>query len=105
MSDIASPLARLFMVEPENDWRTEAACRSMDAAIFFSPEHFETKQEKDAREAAAKQVCGGCPVREACLDYAVTAQEKYGIWGGLTELERRAVVRRRAAEAKKSRVS
>jgi WhiB family redox-sensing transcriptional regulator len=90
-----SSLARLFMVEPENDWRMRSACRGLDPEMFFSPDGFETKQEKDEREEAAKAVCATCPVREECLDYALKAGERYGIWGGLTELERRSLQRRR----------
>jgi len=92
-----SDLARLFAVEPENDWRTKAACRGLDPDTFFSPDLFESKQEKDEREQAAKAVCSGCAVRTLCLDYAIEAGERYGIWGGLNATERRAIVRRRAA--------
>ncbi|MHA6758045.1 WhiB family transcriptional regulator [Streptacidiphilus sp. PAMC 29251] len=41
-----------------------------------------------ARDQAAKQVCGHCPVREPCLQFALDAREPYGVWGGLTEEER-----------------
>lgn len=92
-------LAKLFLVEPENDWRTDAGCLGLDPALFFSPEAFETKQEKDDREAEAKAVCQSCAVRERCLEYAIKAGERYGIWGGLTEVERRAHVRRNPALA------
>lgn len=91
----SNSLARLFMVEPENDWRNQAACKGLDPEIFFSSDAFESKQEKDEREVAAKAVCAACPVREQCLDYALRAGERYGIWGGLTELERRSLQRRR----------
>ncbi len=97
MSTESTSLARLFLVEPENDWRNQAACRNMDPDVFFSPDAFETKQERDDREAAAKAVCATCPVRERCLEYALEAGERYGIWGGLTELERRALARQRVA--------
>ena len=40
------------------------------------------------REAAAKAVCAGCPVRRECLDHALTSGEPYGVWGGLSEGER-----------------
>lgn len=91
---MSSSLARLFLVEPENDWRARAACRGLDPELFFSPDIFETKQDKDDREERAKAVCAGCPVRAQCLDYAIRAGERYGIWGGMTELERRAYARR-----------
>ncbi|HVE92200.1 MAG TPA: WhiB family transcriptional regulator [Actinomycetota bacterium] len=93
-----TPLSQLFMSEPENDWRADAVCKGMDPEIFFSPDQFETKQDKDDREAVAKEACGRCPVREPCLDYSYKAGERYGIWGGLTEQERRALARRRSSQ-------
>lgn len=98
-------LAKLFMVDYEDDWRAQAACRGMNPDIFFSPDHFENKQEKEEREAQAKAVCVQCSVREECLDYALKAEERYGIWGGLAEQERRALARRRAGGAKRKHVS
>lgn len=92
----ARSLARLFAVEPENDWRNQAACRGLDPDLFFSLDTFETKPDRDDREIQAKAVCAGCPVRVECLEYALQAGERYGIWGGLDEIERRAVQRRRA---------
>ena len=46
----------------------------------------------------AKEVCRGCVVREDCLEYALANGEKFGIWGGLSERERRKIRRRRALE-------
>lgn len=88
-------LAKLFAVEPENDWRNQAACRGMDPDTFFSHDNGENKPDRDDREDTAKAVCAGCVVRLECLEYALTAGERYGIWGGLNELERRALQRRR----------
>lgn len=92
-------LVHLFNVEPENDWRLKAACRGMDPEMFFTSDGFETKQERDEREVEAKSVCARCPVRAECLDYSIKAGERYGVWGGLNELERRSLVRRRHALA------
>ena len=55
--------------------------------------------EKLAREAVAKRICAVCQVRQACLDYALETREGHGVWGGLNETERRAVLRRKALEA------
>ena len=49
-------------------------------------------------EDAAKAVCAACPVRQACLEHALSASEPYGIWGGLTLRERRMLRRTRAVE-------
>jgi len=76
-------------VQVEELWQTRAACRGPHAAIFFPPSHFERKDEKEARESRAKDICSSCPVRQPCLDYAVTIKEPHGIWGGLSEAERR----------------
>ena len=64
-------------------WRELAACRGTDLEVFF-PGRGETA-------GPARQVCAGCPVRQPCLDYAITNRIVYGVWGGLTERERRAL--------------
>ena len=80
----------------EAGWQLDAACRGEDAAAYFAPNYFEKRSEKDAREARAKVICARCPVREPCLAYALRIREPHGVWGGLNEMERRAVLRRRA---------
>lgn len=77
-------------------WQSEAACRGENPDWFFAPNHLEKKEERSAREAKAKAVCATCPVREACLAYALSTREPHGVWGGLNELERRHLVARRA---------
>jgi WhiB family redox-sensing transcriptional regulator len=76
-------------------WQDDAACRGADATLFFAPNYFEKREEKDAREAQAKVICDRCPVREPCLEYALRARDPHGIWGGLNELERRRLLRSR----------
>jgi WhiB family redox-sensing transcriptional regulator len=76
-------------------WQFRAACRGEESALFFAPGYFERKEQKDAREGQAKRICAGCPVREECLDYALRIREPHGIWGGLNEMERRALLRSR----------
>ncbi len=70
-------------------WRNRAACKGPQSAVFFPPSHIERKDEREAREQRAKSICGICPVRSACLDYAIRIHEPHGIWGGLNELERK----------------
>ena len=62
-------------------WRELAACRGTDLEVFF-PGRGETA-------GPARQVCAACPVRQPCLDYAITNRIVHGIWGGLTERQRR----------------
>ena len=90
-------LAAERLTEPT--WRIDAQCRSKNAVHFFAPPHVECKQDRQRREAAARALCAGCPVRTPCLEYALDVREPHGIWGGLTQLERRRLTRRRAAEA------
>jgi len=80
-------------------WRFDAACRDGDASLFFAPSYFEKREEKGAREASAKVICRRCPIRESCLEYALTIRESHGVWGGLNELERRRLLRERPLRA------
>ncbi len=80
-------------------WQFDAACRGEDSALFFAPNYFEKREEKDGREAKAKAICRRCPVREPCLAYALRIREPHGIWGGLNELERRQLLRERSLQA------
>ena len=81
----------------EITWRIAALCRHDDAVHFFAPNHMERKEEKDVREAAARAICGRCPVQNDCLDHALTYGEPHGIWGGLNELQRRRLLQKRSA--------
>lgn len=67
--------------EGELAWQTDALCAQTDPEAFFP--------EKGGSTRDAKRVCEACPVRSECLDYAMAHDEKFGIWGGLSERERR----------------
>jgi WhiB family redox-sensing transcriptional regulator len=73
------------------DWRHHAACREVDPELFFpigntGPALLQIDE--------AKQVCGRCSVQEPCLQWAVDSGQDAGVWGGLSEDERRAYKRR-----------
>ena len=72
-------------------WRQRAACRGIDPDIFYPA------SEEEADEA--KAICAVCPVREACLEYALANRERDGVWGGATERERRRMIRQRRKSA------
>ena len=92
-----SPVApTLSLAQAELSWRASAACQGSTAAAFYPPNSTETREQRQRREGAARELCFGCAVRQECLDYALYVQEPYGIWGGLNELERRRLLRRRA---------
>ncbi|MFC6600295.1 WhiB family transcriptional regulator [Kitasatospora paranensis] len=73
------------------DWQLRAACRAADDQLFFHPSG-ERGQAHDNREAAAKRICARCPVRAQCLEHALAVREPYGVWGGLGEDERIALL-------------
>lgn len=67
----------------ERSWQDDANCIGVDANLFF-PARGESTRE-------AKEVCAGCVVKAECLSYALANGEKYGIWGGTSERERRRI--------------
>jgi WhiB family transcriptional regulator, redox-sensing transcriptional regulator len=74
------------MLTPEDDlWQEKALCAQTDPEAFFP--------EKGGSTREAKRICQGCEVRDACLDYALAHDERFGIWGGLSERERRRLKR------------
>lgn len=77
-----------------DEWRLDAACRDLDTAVFFP--------DTDEAVAVAKAVCATCPVREACLQFALVTRQDDGVWGGLDENERRRLRRRRQEAARKA---
>jgi WhiB family transcriptional regulator, redox-sensing transcriptional regulator len=88
-------LSLLDNAEEVMDWQDDALCREHDNVVFFGEEG-ESELEKQAREAHAKSICQRCPVAEPCLEFAMETNQKYGIWGGLTDKERASLKRRRA---------
>jgi len=69
-----------------HDWTTQAACRDEAPDALFV---------QGAAQNRAKVVCQGCPVRTECLADALDTRTEFGVWGGMTERERRALLRRR----------
>ena len=78
------------------DWQLLAQCRGADADVFYHPDA-ECGPRRTAREQAAKALCAQCPVRQQCLAHALEAREPYGVWGGMTEDERGALLDSRNA--------
>jgi WhiB family transcriptional regulator, redox-sensing transcriptional regulator len=70
----------------QQDWQERALCAQTDPEAFFP--------EKGGSTREAKRICAGCEVRAECLEYALTFDERFGIWGGLSERERRRLKRR-----------
>ena len=64
------------------DWQVNAACRGLDASMFFHPDN-ERGRSRRRREEHAKSICA-----RQCLDWALAVREPYGIWGGMSATER-----------------
>jgi len=79
----------------DDAWQVKAACRGPQALVFFPPSTFERKDEKQDRERRAKAICATCAVKQPCLEYALRIREPHGIWGGLSESERKRVLEKR----------
>ena len=79
---------RLTDEAQDRGWQDYANCLGVDPDLFFP--------ERGASTREAKEVCRGCVVREDCLECALGNSEKFGIWGGMSERERRRIRRQRA---------
>jgi WhiB family redox-sensing transcriptional regulator len=71
--------------QDQQDWQERALCAQTDPEAFFP--------EKGGSTREAKLICAGCEVRAECLEYALAFDERFGIWGGLSERERRRLKR------------
>ena len=67
-------------------WQSDSLCAQTDPEAFFP--------EKGGSTRDAKKICGSCEVRTQCLEYALHNDERFGIWGGLSERERRKLRKR-----------
>ena len=70
----------------EQEWQDQALCAQTDPEAFFP--------EKGGSTREAKKICTGCEVKAECLEYALANDERFGIWGGLSERERRKLKKR-----------
>lgn len=76
-----------FLLRAENAWQSDANCKGVHPDLFYPERGHSTKE--------AKAVCFGCDVQRECLEHALAAGEKFGIWGGKSERERRTLRRER----------
>jgi WhiB family redox-sensing transcriptional regulator len=97
VSILASSLA---LATSDETWRDHALCRDTDPELFFP---VGTTGNALLAIDFAKRVCAQCNVTQECLDYALDTNQDSGIWGGLSEEERRSIRRHRAAAARAAR--
>ncbi|MGV9870275.1 WhiB family transcriptional regulator [Rhodococcus koreensis] len=79
---LPKPIAELW------DWQRDARCISVGSEVFFGPEG-ERRDAREHREHTTKQYCRTCTVRRECRNYALQAGEPFGVWGGMSEVDRR----------------
>ena len=91
MTEVIIPLARVVVMRTDEiddlGWQDQALCAQTDPEAFFP--------EKGGSTREAKKICIGCEVKSECLEFALARDERFGIWGGMSERERRRL--RRAA--------
>lgn len=75
-----APTAPLALLDPDLSWRENALCAQAGPEFFFPAPGSSTRE--------AKKLCGACEGRVACLEYALAHDERFGVWGGLSEKER-----------------
>ena len=82
---VPDPFGMPALTPDDPEWQEKALCAQTDPEAFFP--------EKGGSTREAKRICMGCEVRDACLEYALAHDERFGIWGGLSERERRRLKR------------
>lgn len=80
--------AKLALDDDEATWMVRARCLDADPDAFFP--------EKGGSTREAKRICAQCPVREECLEFSLENRERFGIWGGMSQRERRRLRRKSA---------
>lgn len=81
----ALPQPRKFVESNTDNWREQAACKGMDVSIFFPPAGGEGVKLANR----AKKICATCPVTEPCLQYSLDMNDREGVFGGFTGMQRR----------------
>jgi WhiB family redox-sensing transcriptional regulator len=85
----------------DTDWRADAYCATEAGTKLFFPVGVTGAAEVQIRDA--KSVCSQCPVKAECLQFAITTNQEYGVWGGTSEEERRVLRRQWRAERRAAR--
>lgn len=90
------------MERRSHDWRSQAACTDEDPELFFPVGSTGPAVDQIAE---AKKVCARCAVREPCLEYAISSNQDAGVWGGMSEDERRSLKRKRQRQRRRRMAS
>ncbi len=84
------------------DWREDAVCRDLDPDLFFP---IGVTGHAIEQIDAAKSFCRACPAQNACLEFAITTNQEYGVWGATTEDERRVLRRQWRNQMRRERIA
>ncbi|MCQ4120716.1 WhiB family transcriptional regulator [Rhodococcus tibetensis] len=90
-TDLPKPLSDVW------EWQVHGLCRGVDSSMFFHPDGQRGRIRKQ-RELRAKQLCNRCPVLVQCREHALTVEEPFGVWGGMSESERQAAIEHRRGD-------
>lgn len=82
-------IAMWLEMEPVGPWVEDALCSQTDPEVFFPSHRGGTVKTAEA----AKRICAQCPVQAQCFDYSLRAKEPWGVWGGVSEVERRRITK------------
>jgi len=85
------------------EWQYDGACRDTDPEQFFLEPNMRGLNKRN-REVAAIKVCNTCPVKQACLDHALSVPEIFGVWGGMTEEDRLEILKMKGFKVEYIRV-
>lgn len=85
------------------EWQYEGACRDADPESFFLDPNMRGLNKK-TKELNAIKVCNTCPVKQECLDHALSVPEYFGVWGGMTEEQRLQILKKRGFKVEYIRV-
>lgn len=87
----------------EMDWQWKAACQDIEDPEIFFPVGQYGQPAPEWRIEETKRICRRCPVAEECLKWALDTNQRYGIWGGMSEIERQALKRRSSSQPTNTR--
>jgi WhiB family redox-sensing transcriptional regulator len=95
------------VLKPQSDfwaWQAEGLCKDEDSEVFFLKPNMRG-DIKRLRISVAKSICKPCPVKNDCLEHALTVPENYGVWGGLSEEERATILSKRGFKPEYTRLA
>ena len=95
------------VLKPQSDfwaWQAEGLCKNEDSEVFFLDPNMRG-DVKRLRVSVAKAICQPCPVKNECLQHALTVPETYGVWGGMSEEERDSILRNRGFKPEYTRLA